>query len=292
MKEVKAIAEIIDAPPQKEEAPTVVTEPPRANKTLCVGTVFMNDDQLQRQWYDLQMRFIRATTKHSYDHVVYCSDVKTSTFKNGGSTLISDPDGKRLRQSSAHSFGLNSLLKYFQSVRQHYDYFLFIDSDAFPCRKGWLDVLTPRLKKHEIAIALRPENLEQRLHSSILLARRSALDHLSFQVAGQNMNDLAGGHENDLTCPVYQVERRTKAFPLLRSNQKELHPLLCGIYYDLFYHNGCGTGRNFNMRARGYWGHMTTQQPPIEKWMEQLFASPGQFIRDLAGWNPKEYPEV
>ena len=269
-----------------------VEEKPQSTKKLLVGTIFIDDSPLQLQWFDLQRKYLSKTTD-SYDHVVFCAaKTKTDVFQTY-STFITNEAARGSRQSTAHVAGLTCLLDYFRSKKDLYENFLFIDSDAFPIRKNWMEILKINIKKpHEIAICLRPENLEQRLHSSVVFAKPSALDNMTFRVARQPLNDLCGQHENDVQCHPYQTEMRDRVFPLLRSNKYQLHPLLYGVYYDMFYHNGCGSGRRFNMRARYYWKHMFSGDPDLEKNMNRLFEKPNEFIRELAGWQFDEYAEV
>ena len=40
-------------------------------KVLLIGTVFMNDNPEQHRWFDLQMRYLKATTPQSYDHITF-----------------------------------------------------------------------------------------------------------------------------------------------------------------------------------------------------------------------------
>lgn len=259
-------------------------------KSLCVGTIFCDDSPLQREWFDLQLRFLKSTTIE-FDHVTFCGANKLSTdlFKTK-SHLIHKPH--TAISNEAHVNGLKSILEHFKQNKEKYKNFLFIDSDAFPIRKNWYSLLLNKMGgNYEIAICLRNENLEQRLHSSILFARSPALEHIDFSVSQIPGGDLCGQKEIDVSCLPYQTDRRSLVYPLLRSNKKEIHPLLYGVYYDMFYHNGCGSGRKFNMRAGPYWNHMT-KDVELEKNRMNLFSSPGQFIRNLAGWNPEMYPEV
>ncbi len=269
-----------------------IEDPPVDNKELLVGTVFTNDSPEQHRWFDLQMRYLKATTPQSFDHVTFIQKgEKTGLFKD--TKIIDAAKAHKLGQSKAHVAGLTSLLDYFKKHQEKYTDFLIIDSDAFPIRKNWYTILRDKMcKPYEIAIALRPENLEQRLHSSIIFAKKEALPHLGFSVGQDSLSDLKGGKENDVTCKAYQFDRRRHAFPLLKSNKVNVNPMLCSIYYDLFYHNGVGSGRNFNMRARPYWNHMVDMTPDVKGWINQLMANPNEFIGKLAGWNPEEYPEV
>lgn len=252
--------------------------PPGALR-LLVGTIFVDASELQRKWFDLQLQFLSKTTAH-FEHATVMSDSSTpAAFWDRTEILQSDRDDRV--SNVAHVYGLERLLAYFRSRAEEFDYFLFLDSDAFPVRSGWLDILDRRLNgRYEIAAALRPENLETRLHASIVLAKREALPHLSFEV-GEAGRDLAWNVESDVLIRAYQFERREKAFPLLRSNRFSLHPLLCGIYYDLFYHNDCGSGRAFIMRAQSYWNHMEDERCDPLPWIEELISDPATFISRL-----------
>ena len=254
-----------------------VSEPPR----LLVGTVFLDASPAQQRWFDLQQRYLSRTTGR-FDHVTFMSDGSDPEVFSGRTKILrSDQPAKT--SHFAHVYGLERLLGYFRSCADQYDYFLFLDSDAFPVRAQWLDILAERMRSgpaYEIAVALRPENLEVRLHASVLLASREALAHLDFGVALVG-SDLVGNPEQDVAMSAYQGERRHRAFPLLRSNRVNLHPLLCGIYYDLFYHNGCGSGRQFVMRAQEYWNHMVDEQVDPEIWIGELMNDPDAFISQL-----------
>jgi hypothetical protein len=166
--------------------------------------------------------------------------------------------------------------------------------DAFAIRKGWLDLFaTSKFKpEFDIAAVVRSENLETRLHSSFLLAKPVALGNLCFGVSGVG-SDLRGEGENDVNVGnFYQSIYRAKALPLMRSNRYNIHPLLFGVYYDLLYHNSCGTARHFNMRSRDYWDHMVPAEFDVMKTTEELFANPNEFIGRLAGYNPHIYAKV
>jgi hypothetical protein len=254
---------------------------PNAPARLLVGTVFIDASPVQQQWFNLQLRFLTHTTG-ALDHVTFMSDGSNpGAFSTRSKILSSDRAG--LTSHFAHVYGLEQLLGYFRSRADDYDYFLFLDSDAFPVRPRWLAILGERMwagPPYEIAVALRPENLETRLHACVLLASRAALSHLSFEVALVG-SDLAGKPEEDVVIPAYQGERRHRAFPLLRSNRFSLHPLLCGIYYDLFYHNGCGSGRQFSMRGQRYWNHMADEQIDPGLWIDELMMDPDKFVARL-----------
>lgn len=253
---------------------------------IAIGTIFSNDDHSQRMWFDLQLKFLEATTAN-FDHYTVLFNKKTDYFDQR-TNIIHDKNGK-VRNSQAHVVGLKYLLETFKSKNQ-YEYFLFLDSDAFPIRINWINLLVERMEKsYEIAVPIRFENLEQRLHASILFAKPSALHHLDF--ACRNIgSDLLQGSENDVTIGPYQDQRRRSAYILMRSNKFSVNPLLCGIYSDMFYHHCCGSGRTYNMRGREYWSHVAPVNTDPQKFTEDLMQNPEDFVSKLAGWNPKFYP--
>lgn len=262
-------------------------------KKICIGTIFPNCNELCQKWLDLQLRYIRSSMDFEFDHTSVVQEGKiTDFFRNN--THVLRP--KKLKKNSiAHAIGLQTLQKYFLTQMNNYEYFLFIDMDAFPIRKNWLDTLTKKMKNsHKIAIVLRPENLEQRLHSSILFVKREEIPDLKWAVSkvGEGI-DLIGNIENDLSLTSHQSgEKRKSVFTMIRSNKTQIHPLLCGVYYDMFYHHSCGSGRNFNMRARPYWDHMVERNFNVEKSINDLFNDPNKFIKQFDSWEKSEYVKI
>jgi hypothetical protein len=125
------------------------------------------------------------------------------------------------------------------------EYIITMDTDAFPVRDGWIEQLTDLIAegagvsgiyRDEFAPRIRPF-----IHLSCLCARRQDLlaCGVSFmkgkgQDVGQNLSDI--------------LSRDHPMAPLRRSNARNLHVLLGGLYGDLVYHHGAGS-----RRAR-FWG--------------------------------------
>lgn len=259
-------------------------------KRLLVGSVFIDTSPLQQKWLDLQLRFLKATTEE-FDYAAFISEGKPSEFFSDRATIIPKTKGKSsLKNSQAHVRGLEHVLGYFKTHDEH-ERFLFLDMDSFPIRKGWLDILESMMSEHEIAIPLRYENLETRLHSSIIFAKSEALNKMQWSVKSIG-KDLCGRSESDVRLDPYQGKRYFRAYPLLKSNRWSYHPLICTVYHDLFYHHCCGSGRKYNMRSRGYWDHIVPQRTNIMETIDELMDEPTEFISKLAGWNPEEYPKV
>lgn len=255
-------------------------------KKLLVGSIFSDDKPLQKQWLDIQLKYLSVTTD-SYDHVAVVSKIATDDYF-GSKTKVIYPQDMNLTGSDAHTQGLNLLLEYFRSNQSNYENFLFIDGDAFPIKKQWMLSLLNKMDSKDIAIAIRSENLETRWHASILFAKRNALDHLSFEMKLVG-NDLAGNKEEDVSVPVYQFERRNFVFPLIRTNQFNLHPVACGIYYDMFYHHCCGSGRWLSLRSNDYYNRIVTPIDDLTPITNRLFQNPNEFIKKIAGWSVTRY---
>lgn len=268
----------------------------KSSKKLLVGSVFVNlIDENNLKWLDLQLKYFEETTD-SFDHITFVHDLPPELpkqFKGRTQILFNKTDRRVGFSSPGHVKGLDNLLAYFKSCRQNYGNFLFIDMDAFPIKKNWMNILINKMeKKYEIATVLRCENLETRLHSSVLFATDKSLDHLQWGVEGVG-EDLVGNPERDVKIREYQDKRRDKAFVMLRSNKHEVHPLLCGVYYDMFYHHACGTGRKYNMRAAYYWDRVfEIDKTDPGKWNQELFDNPNEFISNLAGWNKDLYANI
>lgn len=270
---------------------------------ILVGTIFARDDEVQRKWLELQLAFIKATTP-SFEHMSVVWGGVTHSSWNTSTTVI-EPEVEIIG-SEAHLKGLRYLKDIFCQRQEGFDGFLFLDSDAFPIRVGWLDSLLSKLKsiptfydgnyipmqtgkEYEIAMPIRAENLETRYHASVLYATKSALPHLSFEY-GVFGPDMCGERERDIYLPEYQGDRKDKVWPLLRSNQKNVHPLACGIYYDMFYHHCCGSERVQWMRSDDYWNNICTNS--LDDFTKRLMKSPVDFVRELAGWSLDKYAQI
>lgn len=259
-------------------------------KELLVGTVFSKDDSLQRGWLDLQLKFLKATT-HNFDHVtILYSDEESEYFSSQTEVVRLKPFTSN-NNSKAHVTGLNFLAEIFRSRRTIYRNFLFLDSDAFPIRCDWQNVLEQKMQNHSVALAIRTEDLETRFHASILYSKVDALSRLNFNI-GLVGKDLLGDPESDINIGKFQSEDSGEVFSLVRSNQVNYHPALFGIYYDCFYHHCCGSGRSYNLRSRDYWDIFCDKDINVNSYTEALMSNPNDFIRKLAGWSQEMYAKI
>jgi RimJ/RimL family protein N-acetyltransferase len=263
-------------------------------KRVLVGSIFASANEYQSKLLELQLYFLGMTTE-SFDHVAVVNDtkdIKKFNTKVIDAEVIKKSTGNHPIPTECHISGLRKLLKYFKENVDNYDYFLFLDSDAFPIRENW-DLEQAKLLKNygkKMSMAIRYENLEQRLHSSVLFITGKNLDILSFDVSNKGLN-LFGNTERDIRPVRFDKELLSITFPLIRSNRVNYHPLWCGVYFDSFYHHQCGTplpqGRTMNGDA--YWGGMT-KNIKHDELTQQLINDPINFIRPLVGWEKDFYP--
>ena len=273
-------------------------------RDLLVGTILASDSEAQRKWLGLQLRWLGATTK-DFDHQTVVMNGVTGAPDDR--TTFLEPNDKTKKLHEAHLLGLRILIEKFKQKQDEYRSFLILDSDAFPIQVNWLSALLKKMspndelgggmaitglkdKSYEIAIALRSENLERRLHASVLFIRKPFLDNVRFDV-GDIGGDLLGGREVDIHLPHYEDPKgRKRAFPLIRTNQYNIHPLCCGIYFNMFYHHGSGS-RRYNMRGIDYWEDAVPEICEVDGFAEALFRNPENFVWGLAGWSPERYPD-
>jgi hypothetical protein len=279
---------------------------------ICVASVYASDNAENQKWLDLQLYWLRQTTPGAEHFAIIMENTSKegeAAFRDKTNVIIPDrsplPRTKMLGPRSrpwpppcghSHKRGVDTALELFKKGAANYDGFLLLDSDAFPIMPNWHALLTKVMKTSnkgkDIAIPLRFEHLEQRLHSCILFCLPLVLEHLDFQHEKMPQGDLLGLCELDLTIGKYQTELRNRVFPLLNSNQHKVHPLLSMVYYNMFYHHGAGS-RPATMRGTSnYWdfvmdgyvaNHGILHQQ--KQFTNQLFEDPDKFIGYLRGWD-------
>jgi hypothetical protein len=143
---------------------------------------------------------------------------------------------RRLRRVMRHGPALNQLLK---RVPKETEYVVTLDTDSFPVRDGWLPNLIGRLDEGAmLAGAWRDEMgevIEPYVHPSCFAARRNTLEELGARFTIDEGKDVA----HNITLAVQA--RGGKISRLRRSNVRNGHFLIGGLYGDLVYHQGAGS---------------------------------------------------
>lgn len=135
-----------------------------------------------------------------------------------------------------HGRALDRLLR---EIPEETEYVVTLDTDSFPVRDGWLENLLGRLRDGaSIAGIWRDEmapEITPYVHPSCFAVRRDTLRELGINFAREGGQDVG----QNLTAAVLEAGGRVSR--LRRSNARNVHFLLAGIYGDLVYHHGAGS---------------------------------------------------
>jgi hypothetical protein len=145
--------------------------------------------------------------------------------------------GPKRGEDVRHGRALERLLR---KVPETTDYVVTLDTDAFPIRDGWLDVLLGHLDAGaQIAGVWRDEmapEIEPYVHPSCLAIRRETLLDLGVGFARrEGAQDVGQNLTRAITAQGGDIAR------LPRSNVRNVHFLMAGIYGNLIYHQGAGS---------------------------------------------------
>jgi hypothetical protein len=144
-------------------------------------------------------------------------------------------EGRNVR----HGRALDRLLS---EVPEANEYVVTLDTDSFPIRDGWLANLTGRLDGGAWITGVWRDEMAPRIrgyvHPSCLAVRRETLRELDVQFARRpKVHRVDVGQE--ITNAVLANGGRISR--LRRTNARNMHFLMAGIYGDLIYHHGAGS---------------------------------------------------
>lgn len=150
--------------------------------------------------------------------------------------------------NTGHSKGLEVCRRWINNHHPN-SHILILDSDAFPIKLNWFEIITGLMNRYEkkIAAPVRFENLDLFPHPCAMLLAPNTINESWFSFAddlpsknliGHDVSDVGSGMTDCLP----------KILPLLRSNAINPHPIACGIYQDCFYHHGAGS-RDLRFRS-------------------------------------------
>lgn len=221
------------------------------NDKLLIMSVYGGESS---KWYPLQSRFIAENTGN-YEHAVYLNNCNKEIFT--GCNIIgsceTSEDGK-----IQHYKGLLKLLEYARSFDHRA--WLILDCDSFPIDPRWETIIGFRN-----ACVIRVENLDTFYHPCIAYCIDRSMDCK----ISKHVNLMGGPEFEELAISANNV------FPLLRTNKINHHPLMAGIYYDIFYHH-CAGSRDFCARSDSYYDTMPTADLD-----NLLFDNPHEFINEM-----------
>lgn len=172
----------------------------------------------------------------------------------------------------------------------HHRYIVHLDSDAFPMRDGWLPRYARMLSWHQPVVAVqRLENGDTHSDRCFLMHHRSALHRHLIDFSSIGVIDAGAGISADLE----RKGLRWKA--LRRSNVRDLHPVIAGVYDDHIYHHGAGSREPRLRQNEELWnaGESWDREKRLHRrLMERLFEDPEGFIAELQGSGEGNAPKT
>lgn len=237
---------------------------------ICIASAHVNC-RLHRLWRKLQWRFISEVTHCDFEYHVVVSGLDPAPFVQHASGVI------HIQEKISHSQCLAYILEVFaQSDCTHC---LLLDSDCWPVRVNWHDLLFAKLRHYKFTAPMRVENLDLFPHPSAVFFHKSYLPHIDFGYA--TVENLLGEKCSDLGAAL----SRSDCYPLLKTNYISPHPVFASIYGDCFYHH-CAGSRGIGVRCADYYRHIISQHQQrkiYNRATSQLRRQPRLFINRLRG---------
>ncbi len=246
-------------------------------KKILIMTVYA-PSEYNHYWYKLQKHFIKNNTTVSYDFKIVANNVDIKLF---------DPKEVVINNNNniGHPSGIRQIIQYMKENNEYSGY-LLLDSDSFPVRKGWHEILDQQMIKlnKSVAAPIRFENLDLFPHPCSVYIKKDAITEGKINFDYAIVKNLMGDNIDEVGGNMLSVI--DDVMPLLRTNRINLHPVAAGIYHHLFYHHGAGS-RGFDFRLLkmyeyyNHWIDNESQEDYGAKLIEALVSDPEGFIDKL-----------
>jgi hypothetical protein len=205
---------------------------------------------------ELQLRYL-ARTLADYDYTIYAAansllpELRPILEHAPRLEIVSLPlfDGEG---SPAHGFYLDLLLRH--AAAEGCTHLAAVDADSFPVLTNWPQVLLQRMNGMRLAAVLRTENLDTHLpHPCGLFMESSFLADYAPRMLLQKSEILADASFREFLQETRQRvdtgigyghalwKSKEPWLPLLRSNRRNPHFLMAGVYGDVFFHLGASS---------------------------------------------------
>ena len=240
-------------------------------------TVYAPSDY-NHHWYQLQKKFIERNTTVPYDFKIITNNVDAKMFESDEVVITNS-------ENIGHPEGLRQAIQ-FMKQSKGYSGYLLLDSDCFPVRVGWQDILDRQMaiQTKSIVAPIRFENLDLFPHPCVVYLNQPGLENPDLNFDYKKVKNLLGDEINEVGGGM--VNLMSEVMPLLRTNRINLHPVAAGIYHHLFYHHGAGS-RGFQFRVLKeynyyeHWFDESIDHTFGDKLMEALVSDPNYFIDKL-----------
>jgi hypothetical protein len=205
------------------------------------------------RWVDVQLRYLERHVDSPY-RVYACLDGEAAKLADRFFFAETKPP------SPQHQERLNFLAEVIGEQGDEGEVLIFLDGDAFPI-SGLVAPVASMLSRSPLAAIRRDENLEPHPHPAFCATTVGFWRQIDGDWRGVQANGLAAKLSDEelkragwkakvwgrgwVKGPGGKLEetlskRGIEWIPILRSNVRDIHPLLFGVYGDMIYHHGEG----------------------------------------------------
>ena len=168
-----------------------------------------------------------------------------------------------------------------RKAAERFRYIIWLDSDAFPVRRDWLERYSSWLNARCPVVAVkRLENGDEFSNQTLLMFTSEGYREHGFDFSPVGVKDVGAAISG------YLQEQGLEWRALLRTNRHDFHPLIAGLYDDRIYHHGAGTREprfRLSKHVRDDARFMRREALVHRELMLRLFDDPDSFIRQLRG---------
>jgi len=186
------------------------------------------------RWIDVQVGYLRRHLAQPY---------RTYASLEGVDPAWHDRFDVVVPSAGRHAGKLNYLARVVLDEADPDDLLMFLDGDAFPIADP-LPTVEAALAATDLVAVRRDENLGDRQpHPCFCVTTAGTWAALGGDWSnGPTWTNSRGAVVSDVGATLrWQLERSGRTWtPLLRSNRRDLHPVLFGVYADIVYHHGAG----------------------------------------------------
>lgn len=228
-------------------------------------------------WRLLQPKFVAETS----------GDYEYGVIVNGDDPKLYQNSVLHIPARVSHRQGIEAVLDIFRSHRHRFTHFLLLDSDCWPVRRDWQEILNKLMgDRYLYAAPMRVENFDTFPHPCAFYMKAEFLDSANFGF--ERAANLLGVGVSDVGAAMPQyAEDKQIWYPLLKTNYLSPHPLYASVYGDLFYHHCAGSrGLGFRANSFKFYDHVFTKKTHkiiYNQVTSRLVASPRLFIDELRG---------
>ena len=168
------------------------------NRKLLIMTVYA-PSELNEHWYRLQKHFIKKNTLIPYDFKIITNNVNKSLFQDNEIYKVNE-------KNIGHPAAIEQMLGYMRE-QNSYDSYLILDSDAFPVRPGWHEVLDQQMQRFDknIAAPVRYENLDVFPHPCFVYMNEVGVNNPKVNFNYTEVKNLMGDMINEVGGAMCEV---------------------------------------------------------------------------------------